>query len=157
MASRDPSNTGGLFVGRPADSRHEGFHQHELAGPSRRLFDRTLAALILCLETLLCLSVWGPQPLAWLWIGSRIQYLTGSITIGLLSSLFGMLFLLLLTLGVAKRVDNVWKLVRRAAGHDQQRGALERIFVASVAVATCAFAVWFFVIAGPGPQLAPRM
>jgi lysylphosphatidylglycerol synthetase-like protein (DUF2156 family) len=157
MASRDPSSTGGLFIGRPSDPQHTGFHQQELAGRKRRLLDRTLAGLILCAETLLCLSVWGPQPLAWLWIGSRIQYLTGSITIGLLSALLGMLFLLLLTLGLAKRVDNAWKLVRRAAGYDQQRGALERIFVASIGVATCAFAIWFFVIAGPGPQLAPRM
>jgi hypothetical protein len=45
--------------------------------------------------------------------------------------------------------------VRRAAGHRQERGALERIFAACVAVALVAFAIWFLLIQGPGPTLAP--
>jgi hypothetical protein len=52
-------------------------------------------------------------------------------------------------------VDHAWKLVRRAAGHRQERGALERIFASSVGIALLVFAVWFFGIHGPGPTLAP--
>src|SRR5215208_1485790 len=33
--------------------------------------------------------------------------------------------------------------------------ALEAVMTVSVAVAVIAFSVWFFVIAGPGPSLAP--
>ena len=62
---------------------------------------------------------------------------------------------LLLTMALAKRVDHAWKLVRRAAGHRQERGALERIFAISVAVAFVIFTIWFLVIQGPGPSLAP--
>ena len=49
-----------------------------------------------------------------------------------------------------------WKLVRRASGHDQKKGVLERIFVISMVIAGIAFFVWFLVIQGPGPDLAPR-
>ena len=40
---------------------------------------------------------------------------------------------------LAKRVDHAWKLVRRAAGHRQERGALERIFAVGVGVALVLF------------------
>ena len=46
--------------------------------------------------------------------------------------------------------------MRRASGHEQKKGALERIFVISMAVAGIAFLVWFLVIQGPGSDLAPR-
>src|SRR5215213_602784 len=46
--------------------------------------------------------------------------------------------------------------VRPAAGHRQERGALERIFAMSVGVAAVAFTFWFLIIQGPGPTFAPR-
>ena len=78
----------------------------------------------------------------------RIAAGIGTILIGCLASL-------MLTMALAKRVDHAWKLVRRAAGHRQERGALERIFAASVGIALILFTIWFFVIQGPGPTLAP--
>ena len=65
------------------------------------------------------------------------------------------MILLALTMAAAKRVDHAWTLVRRAAGYRQERGALERIFAFSVAVAVVAFGIWFFLIQGPGPSVAP--
>ena len=53
------------------------------------------------------------------------------------------------------RLDRSWKLVRRASGHEQEKGMLERIFVISMVIAGIAFVVWFLVIQGPGPDLAP--
>jgi len=52
-------------------------------------------------------------------------------------------------------VDHAWKLVRRASGHRQERGALEWIFAVSVGIAVVAFSIWFLFIEGPGPSLAP--
>ena len=69
--------------------------------------------------------------------------------------MLGCLASLMLTMAAAKRVDHAWKLVRRAAGHHQERGALERIFATSVAVAVVVFTFWFLIIEGPGPSLAP--
>ena len=46
--------------------------------------------------------------------------------------------------------------MRRASGHEQKEGMLERIFVISMAVAGIAFLIWFLVIQGPGSDIAPR-
>ena len=67
-----------------------------------------------------------------------------------------MLATLMITLALARRVDHAWKLVRRAAGHEQKRGALERIFVVSAGIAAIGFVFWFLIIAGPGPEIAPN-
>jgi hypothetical protein len=121
----------------------------------RRRVDELLAHGLLLVELVLCLSLFGPQPAAWLWIGSQVDYLTGYVTAGIAVIMLGCLASLLLTMALAKRVDHAWKLVRRAAGHRQDRGALERIFAGSVGIALVVFAIWFLVIQGPGPSLAP--
>ena len=156
MASNDPSDTGGLFVGRRPGTAPVRYRD-DVEPPSerRRRADDLLAHALLALEVLLCLSLLGPQPLAWLWIGSQVDYLTGYVTAGIATVMIGCLASLLLTLALAKRVDHAWKLVRRAAGHRQERGALERIFAASVGIALLVFAVWFLIIQGPSPSLAP--
>ena len=156
MARNDPSDTGGLFIGGRPGSRPVKLREVAPPGPRRRRFDGFLAGAILLLETLLCLSLFGPQPLAWFWIGSQVEYLTGAVTAGISTVMLGSLASLMLTLAVAKRVDHAWKLVRRAAGHPQQRGAIETIFAISVAITLVAFGIWFFVIQGPGPSVAPR-
>ncbi len=74
---------------------------------------------------------------------------------GIGTILLGCLASLLLTMAAAKRVDHAWKLVRRAAGYDQEQGALERIFVLAVAVAVLIFGFWFVIIQGPAPTFAP--
>jgi hypothetical protein len=125
------------------------------ASEQRRRFDELLAGGLLTVEVLLCLSLFGPQPVAWLWIGSQVDYLTGYVTAGIATIMLGCLASLMLTMAAAKRVDHAWKLVRRAAGHRQERGAFERIFAVCVGVALVVFAIWFLLIQGPGPSLAP--
>jgi hypothetical protein len=117
--------------------------------------DRVLAAGLLVLETLLCVSLWGPQPIAWLWVGSQVDYQFDSVTAGITVAFIGMLVTLFITLAVAKRLDHAWRLVRRAAGYEQREGLLNRIFVVSLLIAGSAFIFWFFVIVGPGPSVAP--
>ena len=75
----DPTDNGGLFVGRrpgtapvhsascpsvPASAARE---------PTARWRTMMLAAMVVL--SLLC---WGPIPVACLWIGSQINYLTGA-------------------------------------------------------------------------------
>ena len=120
------------------------------AGQGRRTADKLLSGLILTLETLLCLTLWGPQPAGWLWVGSQVDYKTGSVAFGILVAFIGMLFTLFVTLMLARRLDHAWKLVRRAAGYEQKKGALEWIFVISLAIMGTAFLVWLFIIEGPG-------
>jgi hypothetical protein len=155
LASNDPTDTGGLFIGRRPGTAPVRYREVEPSSERRRRADALLAHGLLAIELLLCLSLFGPQPLAWLWIGSQVDYLTGYVTAGIATIMLGCLASLLLTMALAKRVDHAWKLVRRAAGHRQDRGALERIFAGSVGIALVVFAVWFLVIQGPGPSLAP--
>lgn len=156
MASNDPSDTGGLFVGRrpgTAPVRYRGTPTP--AGRGRRGADRMLAYFLLFVETILCLSLWGPQPMAWLWVGSQVDYHFDSVTAGISTAFAGMLLTLFVTLAIAKRVDHAWLLVRRAAGYEQREGALTIIFVISLMIVGSAFAFWFFIIEGPGPSVAP--
>jgi hypothetical protein len=153
----DPSDTGGLFIGRrPGTGPLHYRAAPERGGPGRRRLDAALAAGVLALEALLCLSVWGPQPAGWLWVGSQVDYRTGSVFLGIVVAFLGVLATLFGTLSVATRLDRIWRLLRRAAGFEQRDGALGRIFGATAVVALAVFAVWFVVIQGPGPQLAPR-
>jgi hypothetical protein len=155
LASNDPTDTGGLFIGRRPGTAPVRYRDVKPSSERRKHADGLFAHALLAVELLLCLSLFGPQPLGWLWVGSQVQYLTGYVTAGIGTILLGCLASLMLTMAIAKRVDHAWKLVRRAAGHRQERGALERIFAASVGLALIIFAFWFFVIQGPGPSLAP--
>jgi hypothetical protein len=158
MASNDPSDTGGLFIGRRPGTAPVRYREGvEPPDGRRRNADKGLAAFLLFIETLLCVSVWGPQPLFWLWFGSQVNYWTDSVSVGILSAFVGMLLTLFITLSLARRVDHAWKLVRRAAGYRQERGALERIFVVALVIAATAFWFWFFILNGPGSTVfSPR-
>ena len=156
MASNDPSDTGGLFIGRRPGTAPVRFREVPVeAGQRRKHADRLLALGLLALELVLCLSLFGPQPLFWFWVGGHVQYLTGYVTPAIGAIMLGCLASLFVTVAIAKRVDHAWKLVRRAAGYRQERGALERIFGASVIVALIIFTIWFLFINGPGPTLSP--
>jgi hypothetical protein len=157
MPSNDPTNTGGLFIGRRPGTAPLRYRTEPVpGGAARRRVDAVLAASILAVETLLCVTLWGPQPAGWLWVGSQIFHETDSVSLGILVAFLGMLLTILGTIAVAMRLDRMWRIVRRASGHEQKSGALERIFVISMVVAGTAFVIWFIVIQGPGPDLAPR-
>jgi len=153
----DPTDTGGLFIGRrPGTGPLHYRSEPQRGGERRRRTDGVLAALVLALETLVCLSVWGPQPLAWLWVGSQVDYHADSNMLGIVVAFLGILVSLLVTLSIAMRLDRFWRLLRRAAGHDQRDGALARIFMVTAIVAAVAFTFWLVVLQGPAPSLAPR-
>jgi hypothetical protein len=156
MAGSDPTESGGLFVRRPSEVRGVKYRKEpELKGEARKTADRGVALGLLAVEALLCLSLFGPQPFFWFWFGSQVQYWTDSVSAGIATIMLGSLTSLMVTVAVAKRVDNGWKLVRRAAGYKQERGALETIFAITVGVAVVIFTFWFLVIEGPGPSIAP--
>jgi hypothetical protein len=157
MPRNDPTDTGGLFIGRRPGTgplRYRG--DPKRAGEKRRRADAVLATVVLVLETLVCLTLWGPQPVAWLWVGSQVDYHAGSITLALAVTFAGMMATLMFTLGLATRMDRTWRILRRAAGHEQQEGILSRIFAVTAIVALIAFSFWFVILEGPSPSLAPR-
>lgn len=151
MAGNDPTETGGLFIGRrpgTAPLRYRG--KPATGSTARRRVDAVLAGTILAVEALLLSTLWGPQPAGWLWLGSHIYHETGSVSFGILVAFVGMLATILATIAIAMRLDRVWKLVRRACGHEQKQGALEPMFVTSMGIALVGFVLWFLIIHGPG-------
>jgi hypothetical protein len=156
MAQNDPSSTGGLFIGRRPGTAPLRYRDRPAEAPApKRRRDSILAGAILVLETLLLATIWGPQPAGWLWVGSQVDWLTDNVVLGILTAFMGMIATMLATLSIAMRLDRFWKLVRRASGHEQKEGVLERIFVLSMVLGGVVFAIWFLVIQGPGPSFSP--
>jgi hypothetical protein len=153
----DPTDTGGLFIGRrPGTGPIRYRTPPERSGGGRRRADATLAGAVLLLETLVVLSAWVAQPVGWLWVGSQADHHTGSVFLGITVAFFGLIATLIVTLAIAARLDHLWRLLRRAAGHDQREGALGRIFVATAIVAAIGFTIWLVLLEGPAPSVAPR-
>ncbi|HEV7163523.1 MAG TPA: hypothetical protein VGN25_09735 [Solirubrobacteraceae bacterium] len=147
----DPSENGGLFVGRRPGTAPIRFRNlPQRAGDLRQRLDSSFAGLLLGAMIVLSLLCWGPIPIACLWLGSEANYLSGSVGLGILVAFIGLFVLLFGALSLLRRLDNTWILVRRAAGHDQRGGVLGRIFGATAVVCGLIFAVWFIVIHGPG-------
>jgi hypothetical protein len=157
MPRNDPTDTGGLFIGRrPGTGPLHYRGAPERGGPGRRRTDATLAVAVLALEVLVCLTLWGPQPIVWLWVGSHVNYWSDSVTFGIAVAFAGMIATLMMTLAVAHRLDRLWRILRRAAGHEQRDGALVRIFATTAVIAGLAFLFWFVILEGPAPTLAPQ-
>jgi hypothetical protein len=153
----DPTDTGGLFVGRrpgTAPTRYRGTPETPSGG--RRRLDALLAHAILAAMVVVNLLFWGPLPALGLWIASQGQFRTGSVSVGIA---LGFLFLIAALFGglaLLKRMDRVWILARRAAGHDQREGVLGRVFGTTAAVGAIAFTVWLVFIGGLGSSVMRR-
>jgi hypothetical protein len=102
------------------------------------------------------LVLWVGVPVLWLYIGSQIQGSTGSIGTALGVMMVGVVVSILLIVPLLGWLNRKHLELREARGLDTHGAtALEAVMTVSVAVAVVAFCVWFFVIAGPGPSLAP--
>jgi hypothetical protein len=152
----DPTDTGGLFIRRRPGTAPVRYRTPPQRGSERqRRADRLLAFALLGLMTVVNLLFWGPIPLLGLWVASQVQYVSGSVTLGLLVGFALLLALLLGGLVILKRIDHAWILVRRAAGTDQRSGVLPVVFGATAIVGASAFTFWLLVFGGLGPTLAP--
>jgi hypothetical protein len=152
----DPTDNGGLFIGRrpgTAPVRYRG--TPEKGSGRRRVFDALFAWSILALMGLIAVCFWGPIPMAWLWVGAQVQYQTDSVSLALVVAFTGMILTLLAGLSLVKRLDQFWILVRRAAGHDQRKGVIGPVFGIAAIIGVTLFSIWLLIFAGLGPTLAP--
>jgi hypothetical protein len=150
----DPTDNGGLFIGRRPGTAPIRYRALPAPGSFlRRRADSLLAAGLLASMSFLNLLFWGPIPLLWLWVGSQVDYQTGSVSCGIAVAFVGLLLMLIGALSIEKQLDHAWILVRRAAGHDQRGGMIGRIFATTAVVGAAVFTVWFLVIHGPGSSV----
>jgi hypothetical protein len=152
----DPSDNGGLFVGRRPGTAPVHFRGLPQRGSDlRQRLDGSLAGILLAGMVVLSLLCWGPIPIACLWIAAQVNYLSGSVTFGIFIAFVGLFVLLFGALAILRRMDQAWILVRRAAGHDQRTGVLGRVFAITAVICGGVFMFWFLIIHGPGSTVTP--
>ena len=79
----DPSDTGGLFVSRRPGTAPVHYRTLPQRGSDvRQRVDGSVANMMLASMFGLSVLCWGPIPIACLWIGSEIDYLSGSVFLG---------------------------------------------------------------------------
>ena len=150
----DPTDTGGLFVGRRPGTAPVRYRTPPEPGSARRQrFDALVAAAVLLAMVLVNLLFWGPIPAFGLWVASRVQYGTDSVSLGILIGFAALMALLFGGLAVLKRMDRFWILARRAAGHDQRQGVLTRVFATTAVIGGSGFVFWLVFIGGLGSSL----
>jgi hypothetical protein len=147
----DPTDTGGLFVGRRPGTRPVRYRALPQRGTRRRrVLDEFVAGLLLLGEIVIALLFWGPLPVFWLWVGGQIKGASDSVGAAILAAFAGLMACLLLGLVGMRALDQAWILVRRAAGHDQRQGKIGLVFAVTCVIGATAFGIWFLLINGPG-------
>jgi hypothetical protein len=101
---------------------------------------------VLAVEVIGTLAMWAPIPLAWIWIGSKVYDLTGSLAADGLAALIGFGVTIVLVMRALARLDVVWIGLRRETGHLQKEGALTQVVVISATFGLIAFLVWYYVL-----------
>ncbi|MCD6727072.1 MAG: hypothetical protein LT070_07515 [Solirubrobacteraceae bacterium] len=150
----DPTDNGGLFVGRRPGTRpiHYGAVP-ERGSDRRRRLDALLAHLILAAMVLVCLLFWGPVELGVLWVVAHVSFLAERQFLALLVAFVVILLALLGGLVVLKALDRAWILVRRAAGVDQRHGAIGPVFAYTALVGATLFGAWMLLGGGLADSL----
>jgi hypothetical protein len=142
-----------------------------VTGPAAQRLARAgaSAALLIALMVLASVGLWIGVPLAWLWIGSRVQGMTQSVgaaigvmfagaivSIALFVPLLGWLNHKHAELRQA-RIDAAARhgrlgMLRASRGMPPQRSiVLEAVLVVTATIAVVVFCLWFFVFAGANP------
>ena len=101
--------------------------------------------------------LWIGVPVAWLYIGSQVQGATDSIGTAIVVMLVGVVASIVAVVPILGWLNRKHLELRAARGLDTHgQTALEAVMTVSVLIAVIVFVIWFFVLAGPGPSLAPR-
>lgn len=152
----DPTDTGGLFTGRRPGTGPVRYRQAPERGSSRRQHvDDLLALAVAGVMALVNLLFWGPIPAGALWVAAQLSDGGERVFLAIVAAFALCLGALMTGLVVLKRLDALWILVRRAAGHDQRRGIVGPMFAVCAVVGGTAFTIWLVFIAGLGSSMIP--
>ncbi len=103
------------------------------------------------------LVLWIGVPLAWLYIGSQVQAATNSVGAALGAMFIGAVVSIVAIVMVLAWLNRKHIELREARGLESHgQTALEAVMTVSAVLAVVAFGIWFFLIEGPGPSLAPQ-
>jgi heme/copper-type cytochrome/quinol oxidase subunit 2 len=103
------------------------------------------------------LVLWVGVPVGWLYIGSQVQAETHSLGAALAAMFVGVLVSIFVIVPVLGWLNLKHQDLREARGLESHGNtALEAVMTISAVIAVVGFGIWFFLIEGPGPMLAPR-
>jgi heme/copper-type cytochrome/quinol oxidase subunit 2 len=103
------------------------------------------------------LVLWVGVPVAWLYLGSQVQAKTNSLGAAMAAMFLGVVASILAIVPMLGWLNRKHIELREARGLESHGStALEAVMTVSAVIAVVAFGIWFFVIEGPGPSLAPR-
>jgi len=103
------------------------------------------------------LVLWVGVPVAWLYIGSQVQAKTDSLGLALAAMFAGVLVSIVAVVYALGWLNAKHADLREARGLESHGNtALEGVMTISAVIAVVGFGIWFFLIEGPGPSLAPR-
>ena len=133
-------------------------HEHHTTGAGAKALNYGASAVLTGVIMVgASLLLWIGVPAGWLWIGSQIQGSSGSLSTAIAVMMVGAIVSIIALAWVLGKLNRVHERLREARGATSDAPPLlEVVLVVTAAVALIGFAIWFFVFAGPGPELAPR-
>ena len=103
------------------------------------------------------LLLWVGVPLGWLWVGGRIEGSTHRLGTAIVVMMVGAVVSIIVIVRCLTWLNRKHVELREARGLETHGGtALEAVMTISAFIAVIGFSIWFFILAGPGPTLAPR-
>jgi hypothetical protein len=103
------------------------------------------------------LVLWVAVPVGWLYVGGQIQGKTNSLGAAMGVMFVGVVASILAIVPMLGWLNRKHVELREARGLESHGSTvLEAVMTVSAVIAIVAFTIWFFVIEGPGPSLAPQ-
>jgi ABC-type uncharacterized transport system permease subunit len=113
-------------------------------------------ALLLAAMFAIAVGLWIGVPLAWLWIGSKVQTATDSVGAAIAVMLPGTVLTIGALVPVLGWMNERYERLREARGLESfGQAPLEAVLVFSAALAALAFGIWFFFLSGSPPLPIP--
>jgi hypothetical protein len=112
--------------------------------------------LLLLAIVLAGLLLWTGAPLGSLYLGSLVQAATASTGAALAAAFAGLCVAVFAIVGLLGWLNGKHLELQAARGRRGGSGVLELVMTISAVVAVAAFVLWFFVLEGPGPSIAPQ-
>jgi hypothetical protein len=103
------------------------------------------------------LVLWVAVPVGWLYVGGQVEGKTNSLGAAMGVMFLGVVASILAIVPMLGWLNRKHVELREARGLESHGSTvLEAVMTISAVIAVVAFAIWFFVIEGPGPSLAPQ-
>jgi hypothetical protein len=103
------------------------------------------------------LVLWVGVPVGWLYIGGQVEGETESLGAAMAVMFVGVIASIVAIVPLLGWLSRKHGELREARGLESHGATvLEAVMTVSAVIAVVGFGIWFFLIEGPGPSLAPR-